>query len=153
VTLTPGTGELAFDPLSGGTDIAFHTGGQGAFHVYVGGEVAASSQQVAWQASVVVHNTFTQISGAGALPVPVTLNDWSDCTGNFFGQIAPIVLPGANDLDTNEYVCKDLPGETIDVTITVTDLLTGESTYASASATARIDETAHKCLCQGDCSL
>lgn len=147
LSLVAGTGETEFVPFASGNEIAFHTGGQGAFHVFVGGEVAASSQEVTWQASVVVHNTFTQISGAGVTPIALTLNDWSACKGNFFGQIAPVQLAGANDQETNEYVCKDLPGETIDITLTVIDLATGESTYTTASATATIDETAHKCLC------
>ncbi len=139
LTVTVGTGEFAFAPLYGGADVEFVFGLQGSWHLWVGGEVTAPSQTIAWQSTVIVHDSGAQISGAGEFPASTVLNDWSECQGTFFGARAPVELAGTTPDALDTFICCDLPGETLDITLVVIDLVTGETATSVGSATGSID--------------
>lgn len=139
-----GTGQIAYEPLDAGTDLFIVRGSQGGWHIWTGGRISATSPSISWVPKVIVHNTAEQIGGAQPPTVQV-LGNWDGCTGEFFGGFAyidDVVVP-----DFDAFVC-DISGETLDLSLTVTDLLTGETTTDYRTANARFDEVTFETYCR-----
>ncbi len=137
LAMSPGTGAFAYEPLVAGDRVTVVHGPQGGWHLWVAGSVtgtAATSVLVAPQ--VVVLRDGTQLAGDQEPQAVAVTSD--GCGGTFYGGFAYLddYTPDAGTL--LDAICR-LEGEALELTVTVTDPATGDTTTTAVEVVAERD--------------
>jgi len=136
MTAQLGVGEFEYAPAPDGGDITIVHGPQGGWHMDLAGQLAGSNELVKVSATVIVNESGAQIGGAGQEGDPaVLLANYANCSGDFVK--ARILLDDDPTLG-QDFFCS-LHGKTLDIMVTVTNIINGEQVQGSMSLVARPD--------------
>ncbi|MEQ1571636.1 MAG: hypothetical protein ABMA64_38765 [Myxococcota bacterium] len=144
-----GTGETAVEPLVVGQELTIVNGPQGGWHVWTAAELTGFGPEITVLGSVVATANGAVLASATSEPVWMDLSvspgDWTydpaTCAGAFYGHETRLddFVPAGGD-STLEVICN-LNGRSLDVTLEVTDVASGEALTSTVAVLGRPDQT------------
>jgi hypothetical protein len=151
MTVTPGTGDVAYIPLAANDPVVIHHGPQGGWHIETAGFVEHAAQALSIQPKVTIVSQGLGIAGtelpvppdeSGDLPEFKALANYSDqeCLGEFWGVRAFIddVVTPPGGMSYQEFICT-LEGEQLELEINIADLANDRTAVASVVVTGQLD--------------
>jgi hypothetical protein len=158
MVVTPGTGDLAYIPLSDGDPVTIWHGPQGGWHIETAGYVQHAVQSLSLHPKVTAVGLGLGLAGTepastedpGDVPEFKALAFYSDstCDGEFWGVRAFVddVITPPNGMTYQEFICS-LEGQELTLEIDVADLENGRSATTTVSVIAELDPIVDAPVC------
>jgi hypothetical protein len=137
IALEPGTGALAYEPLADGDTVTMFHGPQSGWHVETAGFVERSQREITILPTL--HTDTGQQLTTNSQPEFKALvgYDESVCQGTFYNTRA-FLDDEAGPGTKQENICL-LEGRTLELSITVGDIVSGRQTTTTVSVVAALD--------------
>jgi hypothetical protein len=137
ILVEPGTGNEAYEPLAEGDTVTIVHGPQGGWHIETAGFVEHSEREISIF-PVIRTDTGQQITTNSQPEFKALVGyDEAVCQGTFFNTRA-FVDDAAGPGTAQENICL-LGGRTLELSLTVADIVSGRETTASVNVLAELD--------------
>ncbi len=139
VTVTAGVGEVQLQLLTGGETVQMVHGPQGGWHVDTAALIGGSGEVVQIIPAINLTESGLSIAGIEQVPQTVALAAYDDtvCEGNII-KIRALIDDVDHPVPYSNYICS-LDGKEVELTQTVTDVVTGNIGTGTARFILRID--------------
>jgi len=138
-TVDPGVGEFTLEVLNGGESVNMVHGPQGGWHVDTAALIGNTGDVVQIVPSLLLTESGESIAGVGQVAETIALAAYDDeiCEGNIVA-IRAYVDDVQHPAPYSDHICS-LEGKEVELTLTVTDVVTGDSGSGSVEFILHID--------------